>query len=82
MEEWVDVEEAVVPLEARLEERIESARFLGVEGRGWLVVRGDKVEGARGRGGTTGMRWRSVRLRRFCVTWFWGGGTLGCGWGW
>jgi hypothetical protein len=42
VEEWVDVGEAVVPLEERLEERIERARFLGVGGRGWLVVGGEK----------------------------------------
>jgi hypothetical protein len=30
VEGWVDVEEAAVPLEERLEERIERARFLGV----------------------------------------------------
>jgi hypothetical protein len=86
VEEWVDVEGAVVPLEERLEERIERARFLGVRGKG--VV---SCGGVRKGGGGEGAWWyhwdemekrEASALLRDMVPGRWYVGTwLGCGGG-
>lgn len=76
------VEEVEVPVEERLEERMERARFL----RGGVSWEGEGGEG----GGTTGERRSGSWLRGFCATTTWwriggggGGGRVlvdGVGW--